>query len=282
MSSHLRFQLPTDLRIPTLPAHVAELTRLIDSPEAGVLDVSALIKQDPALSMRVLRIANSSIYGLREPCLSIEQASTLLGLRLLRSLVVQAALLQTYAHVEQSGFDLERIWRRSALVGQVAACLARHSRSALLPAPEEAYLIGLLCDIGQVLLLDNLGEEYLQLHVRAREHSLALHFVELRDLGTTHAAVGGLLATQWKLPEAVRTGIEGHHGRRASDLAQAPVYLIQRSGQITDRVLAQQPVEAASALVPELEARFGIEAHAVAEAIGLLEEDSRRAQGKAA
>lgn len=268
-----RDRLLKNMRVPTLPALVQRLTRLIDEPAAGAADAGALLKENPPLAGKVLRIANSSFYGLKEPCTSIEQASTVLGLRLLRNVVVQAAVIQDHAHLQSLGFDLEQLWRRSVLTGRISSILARRARSPLLPTPDEAYLTGLLHDIGQVVLLDNLGSEYVTLHEDARRHDLTLHLAERRDLGTTHADVGALVANSWGLPGVVRMGIEHHHGRRASDFAIPAVYLAIRAGHILDRVTfgnlaaASEPIDAAA------EKSIGLTPAAVSEAIEHIREN---------
>ncbi len=267
MPSHERSRLLHNMRVPTLPALVQRLTQLIDEPNAGTADVGALIKEDPPLAGKVLRIANSSFYGLKEPCTSIEQASTVLGLRLLRNVVVQAALIQGHAHLQSLGLDLEQLWRRSVLTGRISALLARRGRSTLLPSPDEAYLTGLLHDIGQVVLLDNLGVEYVALHEDARRHNLPLHLAERRDLGMTHADVGAIVASSWSLPNIVRVGIEHHHGRRASDYAIPAVYLAVRSGHLLDRVSAGNLAAASEPVDASTEKSLGITAEAVLEAI---------------
>jgi HD-like signal output (HDOD) protein len=255
------------MRVPTLPALVQRLTQLIDEPDTGTAEVGALIKEDPPLAGRVLRIANSAFYGLKEPCTSIEQASTLLGLCLLRNLVVQAALIEGQAHLKTLGLDLDLLWHRSVLTGRISAMLSRKARCPLLPSPDEAYLTGLLHDIGQVVLLDNLGTEYVALHESARRQELPLHLAERRELGMTHADVGAIVANAWGLPNVVRLGIEIHHGRRASDYAIPGIYLAIRSGHILDRVSAGTLTAALEPLDASAEKQLGITPEAVGEVI---------------
>ena len=268
-----RERLMRNMRIPTLPTLVQRLTRMIDEPNAGTADVGALIKEDPPLAGKVLRIANSSFYGLKEPCTSIELASTVLGLRSLRNVVVQAAVIQGHEHLQSSGFDLQQLWRNSVLTGRISAMLSRQAHSPLLPSPDEAYLTGLLHDIGQVVLLDNLAGEYVDLQESARRHNLPLHLAERRDLGMTHADVGAIVANAWGLPAVVRIGIEFHHGRRGSDYAIPAAYLAIRSGQILERVCAGNLAAAAEPVDATAEGALGISARAVAEAIEHVREN---------
>ena len=267
-----RDRLLRNLRVPTLPALVQRLTRIIDEPNAGTADVGLIIKEDPPLAGRVLRIANSSFYGLKEPCTSIEQASTVLGLRSLRNVVVQAALIQGHVHLQALGLDLEGLWRDSVLAARTSSLITTLARSPLLPSPDEAYLTGLLSDIGQVVLLDNLGGEYVTLHEAARRHGLPLQLAERRDLGLTHADASAIVATTWGLPNVVRLGIEYHHGRRASDFAIPAAYLAIRSAQLVERVRAGNLGAAAAPIDAQAEKVLGITPEATAEAIARIKE----------
>src|SRR5688572_19600756 len=99
-----------NLRVPTLPALVHRLLQLIDKPNVGTAEVGAIIKEDPPLAGKVLRIVNSSFYGLPEPCVSVEKASTLLGLKLVKNIVVQAALIEDSERLASLGFDIAHLW----------------------------------------------------------------------------------------------------------------------------------------------------------------------------
>lgn len=263
-----------NLRVPTLPVIVHKTMQLIDEASAGTAEVGALLAADPALAGTVLRIANSSFHGLREPCVSTERACTILGLRALRNIVVEAVLIQDSTRLRSFGLDLERLWHRSALTGRVCALLARRSRAPSRPDPDEAYLTGLLSDIGQVVLLDNFGDRYAALHGAAQHSAEALHVIEARELGLNHAQAGMVVATEWGLPESVRTGIAQHHGTRKSDYGVAAVYLTIRASQIVELTLAGTLRAAERALDSTAERQHDIRADAVEAAIAHVADDA--------
>lgn len=172
-----------------------------------------MIESDPALAARVLRIANSSYYGLRERCDHTPRACVVLGLKVVRSLVVHAALVKNYEHLRSTGFDVDAAWRHSGLVARASALLARSSKARDCTRPDEAFLTGLLHDVGQLVLLDSHGESYADLLGKARADHMPLFLCEQRQLGTSHEAVGAMAIQEWGLGDYVRDAVRDHHGR---------------------------------------------------------------------
>jgi HD-like signal output (HDOD) protein len=91
--------LTKNLSIPTLPSVVGKIREMIEDPEVGIRDVGKSLAQDGPLSAKVLRIVNSSFYGLQQRCNSVEQAAAILGLRVLRNVVTQASVIQCFEHL---------------------------------------------------------------------------------------------------------------------------------------------------------------------------------------
>ena len=261
--------LPT-LKVPTIPLVVQCLEALIASSDAGAEEVGALINRDPPLAGKVLRIANSSFYGLEERCASVEKACAVLGLKLVRTIVLQAAVIRQYEHLRGLGFDLENLWRHSVLVGQVCSILARSSKLPESLRPDEAYLAGLLHDVGQVVLLDHLREEYIALHHRAKAQGLPLFLVERRDLGTTHADVGAALADAWGQSPFVKAGIQLHHGRREDDVTIPAACLTIKANLLVERAREDTSSAALEAFDPTALKILALETAAVEEAVAYV------------
>src|SRR5205085_316330 len=87
------------LSIPTLPIVVQKVEALLRDPKVGTREIGSLVAEDPPLAAKVLKIANSSYYGLREHCVSTEQATAVLGMRVLRNVVTQAAVIKQFEHL---------------------------------------------------------------------------------------------------------------------------------------------------------------------------------------
>jgi len=201
------------LQLPTLPEVVVRLNALVDDPRSGLQEIGALVARDPALTAKVLRIANSAFYGLGEPVLSAEQAASVIGVRSLRNVVLQASILARYERfADIPDFDLDELWTHSAAVAKLSRALSQRARSTGGLHPDDAYTCGLLHDVGKVVLLESLGEEYIEVLRDARASGLPLHVGEAHRLGVTHIEVGALLATRWQLPATIVSAIEFHHG----------------------------------------------------------------------
>jgi len=211
ITTRARQLVSTNIRLPSQPEVMRRLTALLDDPEVGVGDVGALIAEDPVLAAKVLKIANSAFYGLRERCLAPQQAASVLGLKVLRNVILQACAMRQFEHLQAEDFDLRAHWRHSVLCAQLCASLAVQTTAQIELRPEELYACGLLHDLGQLVLAEALGKNYLVVLEQARRDNLPRHAVESAHLGFTHADVGGLIAEQWGLPPAATLAIGQHH-----------------------------------------------------------------------
>lgn len=222
--------------LPTLPEVVGRINRLI-AARCGPPEIGEVVASDPGLSAKVLRLANSSTFGLQEPVVSAMQAATVIGVRALRNIALQASIIQRYEHLlRYDAFDLQDVWRHSALSARLCQTLGTFSRRRTKLAPDEFFTCGLLHDLGKVVLLDSLGEEYLELLQQARRAGLALHYQEERVLGFAHTHVGGLLASRWQLPQPIVDAITYHHGPTERIRADPVVATVAVADQIAYRV----------------------------------------------
>ncbi len=262
--------------LPTIPEVVIEINNLIDDPTSGVSEIGAVVARDPAIAARVLKIANSTFYGLSEPVVSTEDAASVLGAESLRNIALQASVMkryECYAHLPD--FDLEDLWAHSILNAQLSRALARLVPGLGDASPEEFFTCGLLHDVGKVLLIDGLGEEYLDVVRHARRVGKALHVVERDELGYSHVEVGALLARRWELPDAVAAAIEYHHGPGGAILGSRPVAVVAIADQVAYRVQSRTFEAAAERLAALAQRVLGI---APAEFHGVLELARNRAE----
>jgi len=240
-----------NLNIPTLPEVVQRIGRMIEDPEVGTAEIGAVVSEDAPLAAKVLRIANSAFYGLHERCLSTEQATSVLGVRVLKNVVTQAAVIQHFAHLEAySGFDIDEIWRHSSMVAHACSLLARASKLRTDLTPDEFHVCGLLHDLGKVVMLDGLGEGYVDVFRAAKRGDGRLHELEKREFGFDHTEVGALVAHHWSLPEDVAKAIRYHHGPRER-VAEDPVVSLVAHANLVCHWLAEGKLEAARASLDE-------------------------------
>jgi HD-like signal output (HDOD) protein len=249
--------LPDNFTIPTLPTVVTRIGKVLQDPNVGVREVATIIAEDASLAAKVLKIANSAYYGLRTPCISTQQAATVLGLRVLRTVIMQASVIRQYDHLANTGFDVDGLWKSSIATAQACHFIARRCKRKLELSPEELYVCGLLHNLGQIVLLDNLKERYVDIAKEAEAKRLPVNVVEMRHLGYDHTDVGQKVALHWGLPVPVAAAIQFHHGPPEAFEREAVIGLAARTDALVHRVHSGQNGHSTPPLDGSLLTRLG-------------------------
>ncbi len=189
--------------LPSLPGTVARALGMLNDPDCNLGEVGQLLSTDPALALKILRLANSAYYALRQQVSSVEHAVTLLGQRAIRNLVVSATVFNQFEN------NTRAFMRFSVGTGMCMEILTRVSTRVQVP-PDEAFVYGVLHNIGTLILLDALPEESEKARVIASERGIALFEAEREIIGIDHAALGAELCRHWKLPGQIADAIGGH------------------------------------------------------------------------
>ncbi|ROR29638.1 GGDEF domain-containing protein [Inmirania thermothiophila] len=199
-----RLELCRDL--PSPPGVALRLVRLGEDPEADLDEIVGILRHDPALAAKVLRVANSPLYSRQRNIDNLRQAILLLGLNGTLTLALSFSLVPTLRDGGRDGLDHARFWRRTCLGSLAAQVLADR---AGLPGLEDAFLAGLLQDIG-ILALERVEPGlYAGLGPDAGHDAIAAR--ERERLGTDHAAVGAWLLARWALPARLRRAVARSH-----------------------------------------------------------------------
>jgi HD-like signal output (HDOD) protein len=180
----------------SLPAVAIEVLELTQKPKVDVPALKRCIENDPALTAKILRVVNSSLFGLSREVSDLNQALALLGIKPLKMLVLGFSLAQSSTQRPTSQ-AMQRYWRRTLTLAVASRELA--SRLYRIPG-DEPFIAALLQDLGELVLLQELGEPYAQLLARAAERGAGLGEVEERVLGFSHRTLTIELLTAWKLP----------------------------------------------------------------------------------
>jgi HD-like signal output (HDOD) protein/GGDEF domain-containing protein len=181
----------------SLPAVAMEVLELAADLEVDADRLRRCIENDPALTAKVLRVVNSSIYGLNRKIIDLKQALAVLGVKPLKLLVLGFSLPNNLAG-ESEEASLQRYWRRT--LTKAVAC--RYFAEAYFEiSGDEAFIAGLLQDIGQLVLLKDLGESYAQFVETVHEEHARLIDMELETLGFDHAILSARLLQHWQLPD---------------------------------------------------------------------------------
>ena len=203
--------------LPPIPGVFAELAQLLHDENVDLRTLGRVIGKDPAMSINVLRIANSAFYGLTNKVKTIEHAVTMLGLREITSVCMasETARILKPARGEKT-VDLHAFWLHSV----ATAVLARIFSSQFHIEPRgQAYLAGLLHDIGQLILDRFFHDLYRQVVQLTYDENIPLIEAETRVLGESHGTVGGWLMDKWQLPPLFSEVATCHHalGRASTE-----------------------------------------------------------------
>lgn len=181
-------------------------------PDAGAADLKAVVEGDPALGARILRMVNSAAYGVRSTVTNLHQAISYLGFSQVRNLAMTASVSDIFKKNETIGtYQRTELWRHLVSVGICARLVASRCR---MPNFEDAFLAGLLHDIGIILEDQQTHAQFCQVMAAARPGT-TLCDLEKEYLGFNHAALGAKVAEAWKFPEMVRASIRFHHASQS-------------------------------------------------------------------
>ncbi len=284
MRSDLQNRLKKCQTLPSPPGIVVALLKLADDPEVTAQQLAALIENDPALTMRVLCIVNSPIFGLRREVTSLQQAVAFLGISGVRTVSLGFSLARGLLRSAWRDIRAETSWKRAVTAAAVARDLAVLLH---LVQKEEAFLGALLQDIGILALREVLGAEYEDLmSSTGTEHSM-LSEAERERLDCDHAQVGAWLLEHWGLPDLYPRLVRSSHDISAQEVEPEHRPLAQCvaiSGSLADIWLPpKDPENGARAVTqaakildidrPELEDALSKTARALPELMRLFEVD---------
>lgn len=195
--------------LPALPEVVVRVMRMAEDPRSDAQAIARVIATDQAMAARVLKLANSAFYGLPRRVGTLSEAVVILGFRTIKNLAIAASTFELLNR-EIAGYWLQRgeLWRHSLACAIGAQLIARRAR---LPVSEEAFVAGLLHDIGKVAIDLFVRAQFDQIMERALQDRIPFVEAEQAVLGFNHAMAGGLIAEKWNLPPLLVSVIKYHH-----------------------------------------------------------------------
>jgi HD-like signal output (HDOD) protein/CheY-like chemotaxis protein len=206
--AQIAFRLKKATELRALPFVVKNVMDATLSMGTSVQDIADIISRDQALTAKVLRIANSSFYAFRSKILTLQHAVSNLGILGIRELVTGVSLLDKFFKPSVAGFDRRLFWEHSLGCGVLARILAAESGY---PEPDNAFVSGLLHDLGKAIFDDFFSREYPQVLRHTKEEGCYLRHAESELLGLDHVEVARRLIDTWRLPEILRYSIVYHH-----------------------------------------------------------------------
>lgn len=209
----LRSKLNRALRdLPVLPTVVMQILRETNNPEVSAAKIEEIILKDQALTAQVLRVVNSSYYGLAGQVSSVSQAILVLGLQQIRNLVLSMAASTSFMTDGQCQRDiLMKFWQHAFATATTTQVL-RQFKSVPPREAEALYVGGLIHDIGRLFLCSQFEQPYARVFALVEETDVTIEAAESEVFGMNHSEVGHELAKAWLFPEPLFSIIGKHEG----------------------------------------------------------------------
>lgn len=200
--------------IATLPEITIRIIQIVEDAKSTARDLHDVIKNDPALSVKVLKVVNSAFYGLPGQVASVDRAIILLGLSAVKNIAIAASIARLFKGRRISEqFSAADLWRHSVGVAVAAHDIAKTSPHPAMP--DEIFVAGMIHDIGTMVERQAFPEQFSEVIQRCAAQPLNFLECERQVIGADHQAFGVGLTTKWKFPRHLRASVGFHHNPEA-------------------------------------------------------------------
>ncbi|HRS29470.1 MAG TPA: HDOD domain-containing protein [Phycisphaerae bacterium] len=198
--------------IGSLPEITTKIVAVVENPRSTAADMHDIVKNDPALATKILKVVNSAFYGLPSQVANLDRAIIMLGLSAVKNIALAASLARFFKGDWGSEYFVPSdLWRHCIAVGVCARGLAQASRQ---PQPDEYFVAGLVHDMGLLVEAQLFPDDFRTLIDSCAATKQDFCQAERELLGADHQAFGLALATKWRFPPALRYGAGYHHDPR--------------------------------------------------------------------
>jgi putative nucleotidyltransferase with HDIG domain len=205
--------------LPTPPALYLDIRDELDSPHSNAHSVAQIIARDPAITAKLLQVANSGFYATPRPISDLYETIILLGMDMVLVLVMSAHL---FDQLPLPGLNLDFLWVHSIAVATLAKEIAIKEGGTRSTA-SACEIAGLLHDLGELIFFTNVPESYYAMVRRSGGDERVLLEMELEQFGVGHPELGAHILSLWGLPEDVVQAIAYHHGGNSQSFMDAPL-----------------------------------------------------------
>jgi putative nucleotidyltransferase with HDIG domain len=213
--------------LPTPPIVFEQIQKVINSPETSVGDIASILSEDPAMSVKVLKLTNSAFYGLSREIDSVKQAVMIIGLEAVKNLVLSASVLSMFKSNNANKEYHENFWRHSLATALSARVIARDYQDGKVFNPDPAFSSGLVHDIGKMVICCFLQKDHQQIQEYMEKNPETPEIAaEIAIMGFNHVQLGRQLAITWKLPERMADTVGYHHNPDLENASDNFAYLI--------------------------------------------------------
>ncbi len=261
MNKELLEQLKNSPQLPTLPAIALQVLDLVRREDASINDIAKLIQNDAALATKILKTVNSSFYGLPKEVSTISRALVILGMQSVKTLALGFSLVSSLKPTKGDCFDYELFWKRSVYSAVACRTLAKRRK---LPQMEEAFICGLLADLGTLVMHRVIGLEYDALLKQSSGDQNRLVELCRSSFDLDHAQVGGMLTEAWGMPRVLVEPIRHHHNVEGAPADLRALIEVVYCGMLCGQVFAvEQTTDSLKLTRDELRRRFDYSAEEI-------------------
>ena len=256
--SQIEIKLSRATTLPVFSKVVKQVLSLSEDMNASARDYEMVIKQDTALTAKIIRTANSAYYNRGAQITTLQRAVTQLGNSTIRSICTAAAFNSSVKYTQKNkNYSPEAFWQHSlavACTAKLIACLLDQSQA------EEAFMAGLMHDIGKLALFMFLPVEAEMVLKNMETHNLSQYEAELEYLGMTHQDIGKLVAEHWDLPSHYVSSIINHHEPPLEIIYEDPLtsYVHVANALVYQIGLGMGPVGEANLVSQEIQDALGL------------------------
>lgn len=190
----------------TLPSVILRILEVMNNPVADARDVEKEIMEDPVITAKVLKVANSAYYGVDRNISSVSQAVVLMGFAEVQNIALSVSILSRFMEPTRM-FDRREFWEHCFATAVAADALQRRVNAQT----NEGFVAGLLHDIGRIVLDQYFPDEFREIVALAETQKISLLDAERKVLGVTHGDIGYWVTEKWKLPSMLTDSILFHH-----------------------------------------------------------------------
>ncbi len=208
-SAKARRKIESTQDLPTLPTVIGKILDMANSPMTNAADIGRVIEQDQALTAKVLKLVNSAYYGFPGQIRSVQHAIVILGFNKVKTIALAASVFDLSKGRDSNLLDLPAFWEHSLGTALAAKVVATKLGTAL--QPEDAFVGGLIHDLGKLILALCLPKEYGDVFEWLLANPSTIRKAEREVLGFDHAQVGDWIAEKWRLPMELRNASRLHH-----------------------------------------------------------------------
>lgn len=210
--------------VATLPNIATDILSLMRSREASMRQIADVIEKDPPVTTKILKVANSPLWGYTGRVESVQRALVLMGLKQVSNIVIAVSLYSTFAKLKPNPlFDRKRFWMHSVGTAQIARKLAR---AIDLNFQGQEFVAGLIHDLGKMILDQFLGSRFQEIIQKAHEKGIAILEGERAALKCTHAEIGARLLEIWNFPSSYVEVLQYHHFPALADHSRELVAVV--------------------------------------------------------